>query len=354
MSKDYYLILGIEKNASDDEIKKSYKKLALQYHPDKNQGNDDATEKFKEIAEAYSVLINKEKRAQYDVMGNVDDHFGGEDPFSVFNNIFQQHMGSFMNMRYENEINLGDFFNNLSGGHEFPFGGNVHFRVHTFPQRKPEEKKIKNKIKTKVLYNKPDDIIYNINVSLSDIYDKKTKKISIERMRKKDGEYIEKKKKIDIPIYGKEILLEDEGHELKDYKEKGDIIINIFNNKDDKFRRVNEYDILTYKEIYLNQLYSTIIYDLILPNNEIIKIKNEIMLEQKHLIQKINKKGLPYKNEDDEQCYGNLYIMYIIIYPKTFEDLQIIEKYEIENDKNNDDYNIAYNCKFDDIFKDEI
>jgi DnaJ-class molecular chaperone len=343
MSKDYYLILGLTKNASEDEIRKSYKKLALQYHPDKNNGNDEATEKFKEIAEAYSVLSNKEKRSQYDVMGNVDEQFGGEDPFSVFNNIFKQHMGSFMNMNYENEINLGDIFSNLSGVNEspFPFGGNVQFRVHTFPQRRSVETvKIKKK-------GKPDDIIYNINVSFSDIYDKKKKNILIQRIRKKDGEYIEKKKKIDIPIYGKEILLEKEGHELKDYKERGDIIINIFNNPNDNFRRVNEYDMLTYKEINVNQLYSIIIYEIVLPNGEIIKVKNELMNLQNHLIQKISKKGLPY----DEECYGNLYVIYKIIFPNNFEDLKNIEKYEEQNNLNDDNYNYAKNCVLDDIFK---
>ncbi len=57
MTKDYYNILGIQKNASNEEIKKAYKKLAIKYHPDKNKGNKIAEEKFKEINEAYEIFI---------------------------------------------------------------------------------------------------------------------------------------------------------------------------------------------------------------------------------------------------------------------------------------------------------
>lgn len=76
-NKDYYEILGVKKNATEQELKKAYRKLAMQYHPDRNPGNKEAEEKFREINEAYSVLSDGTKRAQYDQYGRVFDENGG-------------------------------------------------------------------------------------------------------------------------------------------------------------------------------------------------------------------------------------------------------------------------------------
>lgn len=86
MSKrDYYEVLGVAKGASDDEIKKAFRKLAVKYHPDKNPGDNEAEEKFKEINEAYSVLSDKTKRSRYDQFGHAGvGGDGGGDPFAGF------------------------------------------------------------------------------------------------------------------------------------------------------------------------------------------------------------------------------------------------------------------------------
>ncbi len=68
--RDYYEILGVDKNASQDEIKKLYRKIAIKYHPDKNPGDRDAEEHFKEAAEAYEILSNQDKRSRYDRYGH--------------------------------------------------------------------------------------------------------------------------------------------------------------------------------------------------------------------------------------------------------------------------------------------
>ncbi len=99
--KDYYEVLGLTKNASGDDIKKAYRKKAIQYHPDKNPGNKEAEERFKEAAEAYSVLSDPDKKAKYDQFGfdglNAGGGFGGgfsgqgmsmDDIFSMFGDIF--------------------------------------------------------------------------------------------------------------------------------------------------------------------------------------------------------------------------------------------------------------------------
>jgi molecular chaperone DnaJ len=94
--RDFYEILGVSKTATPEEIKKAYRKVAIQFHPDKNPGNKEAEEKFKEAAEAYEVLSDSEKRAQYDRFGHAKQGAGGygghhmnmEDIFSQFGDIF--------------------------------------------------------------------------------------------------------------------------------------------------------------------------------------------------------------------------------------------------------------------------
>ncbi len=106
--RDYYEVLGVQKNANADEIKKAYRKAAIKYHPDKNPGDKEAEEKFKEATEAYDVLSNPDKRARYDQFGHAGmsgaaggaggfGGFGGgfsmEDIFSQFGDIFGGHFG---------------------------------------------------------------------------------------------------------------------------------------------------------------------------------------------------------------------------------------------------------------------
>ncbi len=113
--RDYYEILGVSKSASEEEIKKAYRKMAIKYHPDKNPDNKESEEKFKEAAEAYEVLSNAQKKAQYDRFGHAGmggaagDGFGGggmnmEDIFSNFGDIFGD------------ESPFGSFFSGGRGG----------------------------------------------------------------------------------------------------------------------------------------------------------------------------------------------------------------------------------------------
>ncbi len=107
MSKDYYKILGVEKNASKDEIKKAFRKLAHQYHPDKKEGNAD---RFKEVNEAYSVLSDETKRAQYDAYGQTFSGATGSG-FEGFQGF------DFSNFKDGGvEFDLGDIFGDIFGG----------------------------------------------------------------------------------------------------------------------------------------------------------------------------------------------------------------------------------------------
>ena len=106
--RDYYEVLGVAKNASADEIKKAYRKLAVKYHPDKNPGDKEAEEKFKEAAEAYSVLSDADKKARYDQFGHAGVEGAGPDFSGGFGNL--------------NDI-LNDLFGGAFGGGFGGFGG---------------------------------------------------------------------------------------------------------------------------------------------------------------------------------------------------------------------------------------
>lgn len=147
--RDYYEILGVSKSASDEEIKKAYRKKAIQFHPDKNPGDKEAEEKFKEAAEAYEVLSNSEKRQRYDqyghagVGGAAGGGFGGggfsmDDIFSQFGDIFGGHFGG---------GGFGGFggFGGSRGGQHVNRGSNLRVRVklNLAEIAKGAEKKIK-------------------------------------------------------------------------------------------------------------------------------------------------------------------------------------------------------------------
>lgn len=141
MDLDYYQILGVERTASEDEIKRAYKKMAIKYHPDRNPGDKEAEEKFKQAAEAYDVLRDPEKRSRYDQFGKAGINggaggFGGfngqgmnmDDIFSMFGDIFggrhgfggfnsaenqtRQYRGS--DLRLKVKVNLNDVMNGIT------------------------------------------------------------------------------------------------------------------------------------------------------------------------------------------------------------------------------------------------
>jgi molecular chaperone DnaJ len=98
MAKDYYEVLGVNRNATDADLKRAYRRLALEHHPDKNHGNKAAEEKFKEINEAYAVLSDAQKRAYYDQYGVAPGTQGGGAGFApdmgdIFGNIFEEFFG---------------------------------------------------------------------------------------------------------------------------------------------------------------------------------------------------------------------------------------------------------------------
>ena len=116
--RDYYEVLGVSKNASDDEIKKAYRKLAIKYHPDKNPGDKEAEAKFKEINEAHDVLSDKQKRARYDQFGHAGvGGAGGGNPFGGQGGAF-----NFNGQTFNFDFGGGSPFDDILGN-IFGFGG---------------------------------------------------------------------------------------------------------------------------------------------------------------------------------------------------------------------------------------
>jgi len=140
--RDYYEVLGLSKNASESEIKKAYRKLALKYHPDKNPDDAGAEERFKEAAEAYEVLSNGDKKARYDQYGHagMGQGFGGggmnmDDIFSQFGDIFGGAFG-------------GSFGGSRGGGSRTVKGSNLRVKM------KMTLEDIANGVKKKIKVNK--------------------------------------------------------------------------------------------------------------------------------------------------------------------------------------------------------
>jgi DnaJ-class molecular chaperone len=281
-----------------------------------------------------------------DEMGDAEFFGMGEDvdPFMMFNSIFQHHLDNFMNMKYEKELDLNDLIGAMGGHSGMPFGSSlpgVKIQVHTFPmggfmpvqsfqmngdhiheeydlesddegqvphlfqhlfgKMEKEKKKKKKMIKEKVIRERPDDLCITVKVSLKDILKNEKKTIQYERMRKKDGEYKMRKRKIDIPIHGKEILLEGDGHEEPDCKERGNVLISIEMKKEVNYKRIHEYDLFTFMKIHPDDLDKQIPFKM--PDDDSFMIDISNLGEDR--ICKIIHKGLP---SDEER--GDLYIYF--------------------------------------------
>ena len=146
MAKDYYGILGVPRNASEGEVKKAYRKLAMQYHPDRNPGKEKwANEKFKEINEAYGVLGDPQKRNQYDqfgTVGNVGDIFGSPSTRTTFEEMLKDFGGAGLRFDFLDDI-FGELLKGRGSSFSFrSFGGRpgrVRFEARPGQEINPDE-----------------------------------------------------------------------------------------------------------------------------------------------------------------------------------------------------------------------
>jgi curved DNA-binding protein len=212
MADDYYKILGVDKKASLEDIKKAYRKLALKYHPDKNPNNKEAEDKFKKINEAYAVLSDPEKRQQYDNFGSdaFSRRFSQEDIFRNFdfNDILR-------------EFGFGGFDTNFSN----IFGGGT--RKQSFKTRANDpfsEIFGRQQYGRQHRSHKGSDLVYELTITLEDAHSGSERAISIN----KRGETDEIKIKVPPGInQGQKLRVPGKGNSSMNGGQPGDLLISI-------------------------------------------------------------------------------------------------------------------------------
>ncbi len=221
---DYYKLLGVSKDASDEQIKKAYRKLAMKYHPDHAKDDKSAEEKFKKISEAYAVLSDKEKRKQYDEFGSTGFHqrYSQEDIFRDFD------LGDILK-----EFGFGGSFAGRRGGTRFSFGNGSPFGGYTGRQEQI----------------KGQDLIYEITLTLREVATGTTKVVSFRHEGRSE------KITVKIPkgmIAGKKLRLAGKGEPSPYGGNPGDLFIQA-QVTDDPDYTAKEYDLYLNSNVKLTE-----------------------------------------------------------------------------------------------------
>lgn len=362
MEKDYYDILGVDKNADDETLKKAYRKLSLKWHPDKNKGNEEESNKmFKQISEAYSVLKDKEKRAIYDQYGKEGlENNGGTNinPDELFSQIFGGGFGG----------GFGDLFGGMFGA-----GRNAPEKHRKGPHKKIEIslslENIVNGCKKRITFDrnvkcdkcngsglkdncerKICDLCkgHGVVVRISKMGNMVTQQSSPCNKCSGNGQIIDEESKC-VTCKGEKILRKTEiievdvekGHKNGDYKVfegKGDDYLNVeipgdlyivFSEKLGNVKRNNN-DMIVEKNINLHEALCGWSFSYKHPSGEVMLINNNNVIKPNTLY-KVNNKGF-YNIETKK--YGNLVFNFNITFPDTLAETDKIELKKIL-DKNN-------------------
>ncbi|RLB96684.1 MAG: J domain-containing protein [Deltaproteobacteria bacterium] len=289
--KDYYKNLGVDKKASDDQIKKAYRKLAMKYHPDHSKGDKAAEEKFKAISEAYAVLSDKEKRQQYDTFGSTDfqQRYSQEDIFKNFDfgNIFR-------------EFGFGgkNFSSGGRGGTRFSFGGGDPF----------------GNMGRRQAPAKGSDLVYELPLTYSEIAAGADKTVSFQHKGRSESISVK------IPrgmISGKKLRIVGKGDPSQFGGPSGDLYIKAKTAADPVFTS-KEHDLFIDRQIKLSgSLLGTIV---LIPTLDGKELSLKIPPGTKHKTKmRLAGRGLPHMKGNGT---GDLYVSIHVVTPKTLTDEQ--------------------------------
>ena len=320
MSSTFYQILEVPETATMDEIKKSYRKLSMLYHPDKNKNNPDATAKFQKISEAYETLGDVDKKKSYDMMHNnpffkISQNHGDINPIDeLFSNLFNRSFGTMHSFGQDNPFGQDEAFNNPFGtpfgtpfGQGTPFGPNI--RV------------FHNGVPINIGQNlgqglrKPIPIVKNIYISLDKILTGATIPLDIDRWILQEGVKVFEKETIYVTIPkgiddGEIIILRDKGNKANE-ECLGDIkiFVKIENNTD--FKR-SGLDLLLEKTITLKEALCGFSFELKYITGKIYTITNN----SGNIIYNGYRKTIPNMGFTRDPHVGNLIIIFNVKFPE--------------------------------------
>jgi len=332
MGKDYYKILGVAKDASETDIKKAFRKLAMIWHPDKNPTKKEEAEKmFKEVAEAYEVLSDKQKREIYDQYGEegLKGEGGGAGgaggfpggaggfPGGSFTFTSGGPGGGFYRPGNAEDIFAQFFGSNMfgrgggGGGMSFDFGNMGDMEMGGFSSNAGRRGKRKGKT-----------VEVPLKVSLEDLYSGVPKKIKITRNKKEGNRRVPEEKQIEIDIKkgwkaGTKITFEGYGDEEAGL-EPGDIQFVIQEKKHPVFTRDGN-DLTMKKNISLSDALCGTSFNVTGLNGETVKVDTTGQVIGPHSRKRISGKGMPIKNS---QSRGDLLIDFEIQFPSKLDNSQ--------------------------------
>ncbi len=289
-TRDYYEILGVNKNANDEEIKRAYRKLAMKYHPDRNANKKEAEERFKEINEAYAVLSDKEKRKQYDTYGKegFQQRYTQEDIFRGFD--------------------FDDILSNLFGGRgrrEFRYGGRGGF---DFGDLFGRQAGVQGGAR---MPQKGEDVLYELSISLEEAAFGAEKRISF----RKNGKVEEVSVRVPRGIpSGKKLRLAGKGIEGANGGPPGDLYLQVSIKEHPVFTREGD-DIVVEEEIHFSEaVMGTTIEVPTLEGRKKVKVPPGT---QSHTKLRLKGQGVPHFQKEGR---GDEYVKVIVKVPKRISE----------------------------------